>query len=78
MTPDIDERVAEIEKKLQQFFPDDSLDKTVTLRTPTIAQDYKGYDDPYKDLLGYDKTENNIKAQQIESKADFSGVLIWI
>jgi DNA mismatch repair protein MutL len=73
-TPDIDERMAEIEKKLRQFFPDDSLDKTVTLRTPTIAQDYKGYDDPYKDLLGgYDKTENNIKAQQIESKADFSG-----
>ena len=66
--------MAEIEKKLRQFFPDDSLDKTVTLRTPTIAQDYKGYDDPYKDLLGgYDKTENNIKAQQIESKADFSG-----
>ena len=51
-------KMAEIEKRIEEKNPEDSLDKTLRLRTPTIALDYKGYNNPDEFLL-----KSNTKAK---------------
>lgn len=51
-------KMAEIEKRIEEKNPEDSFDKTLRLRTPTIALDYKGYNNPDEFLL-----KSNTKAK---------------